>query len=318
MDMFAALRAFVSVVNEGAFARAARQMGVATSSVARQIDGLEAHLGTVLINRSTRRLTLTDVGTDYYDRALQIMQDLDEANASAAMIGRRVKGVLRVNAPVAFGQLYLAPHLPRFLARHPELELDLTLTDEVVNLIDDSVDVALRLGQVEGDSLIARRIGSNRRVACASPDYLDRHGLPAVPEDLASHNCVTFNYGNAHRFWTFSSGDDSRRVRVHGSLRVNNSIVLREATLQGVGVGLLPVWLMAEDLRKGSVTQILGEWQVVPNAPGDVHVVYLPSRRGSPKVRAFIDFIAELSEVLQHLHSVAAFPSHPQVQETTD
>ncbi|MBZ7924174.1 LysR family transcriptional regulator [Ensifer adhaerens] len=294
MDMFAAVKAFVAVVNEGAFSRAAKQLGLATSSVTRQVDSLEAHLRTILINRSTRRLTLTDAGTDYYDSALQIMQDLEEANASAALVGNRVHGSLRVNAPVAFGQLYIAPQLPKFLERYPNVEIDLTLTDQIVNLIDDRVDVAVRLGQVEMQSLITRRLGSNQRVACATKEYLSKRGLPLIPDELTSHNCLTFNYGKAHRFWTFTSQDEARRVRVQGNLRVNNSIVLRHSVLKGVGVGLLPVWLIADDLRTGALTQILSQWEVVPNSPGDINAVYLPNRRGSPKVRAFIDFLAEV------------------------
>lgn len=300
MDIFNALTAFVEVANEGAFARAARKLGVATSSVTRQVDGLEQHLNALLINRSTRRLTLTDVGMDYYDSALQIIQDLSEANANVATSSGKPRGPLRVNLPVAFGELYIGPRLSKFLDLYPDIELDVTLTDDIVNLIEDRVDVAVRLGQIETTSLIARHIGSNHRVVCASLKYVEQYGEPEQPVELLSHNCLTFNYSRSNRVWTFQKEGGAERVRIRGSLRANNSMILKAAVLDGVGIGLLPVWLIKEDLQSGKLRQLLEGWQVAPNTPGDVHAVYLPSRRGSAKVRAFIDFLlSELGSTLE-------------------
>ncbi|MEK1895922.1 MAG: LysR family transcriptional regulator [Rhizobium sp.] len=291
MDIFNALTSFVAVVNEGAFSRAARKLGVATSSVTRQVDSLEQHLNALLINRSTRRLTLTDVGMDYYDSAVQIIQDLSEANANVTTGSGKPRGPLRVNLPVAFGELHIAPKLPKFLKLYPDIELDVTFTDEIVNLTEDRTDVAVRLGQIETTSLIARRIGSNQRVVCASQEYIQQHGEPKQPIDLLSHNCLTFNYSRSARFWTFQKEGAAEKLRIRGNLRANNSIALKAAVQEGVGIGLLPVWLLKEDLRSGILRQLLHSWQVAPTAPGDVHAIYLPSRRGSTKVRVFVDFL---------------------------
>lgn len=291
MDIFNALNAFVTVVNEGAFSRAARKLGVATSSVTRQVDSLEQHLNALLINRSTRRLTLTDVGVDYYDSAVQIIQDLLEANANVITGSGKPRGTLRVNLPVAFGELHIAPRLPKFLNLYPDIELDVTLTDEIVNLTEERADVAIRLGQIETTSLIARRIGSNQRVVCASKEYIQQHGEPKEPIDLLSHNCLTFNYSRSNRFWTFQREDVVEKLRIKGNLRANNSTTLKAAVQEGVGIGLLPVWLLREDLQSGKLRHLLHGWQVAPTAPGDVHAIYLPSRRGSMKVRVFIDFL---------------------------
>jgi DNA-binding transcriptional LysR family regulator len=291
MDMFNALTAFVEVVNEGAFARAARKLGVATSSVTRQVDSLEDHLAALLINRSTRRLTLTDIGIEYYDSAVQIIQDLSEANSNVIANSGKPRGTLRINLPVAFGELHIAPRLPEFLRRYPDIEIDVTLTDEIVNLTEDRADVAVRLGQIETTSLIARRICSNERVLCATPEYLKERDTPREPSDLMSHNCLTFNYSRSNRFWSFYRDGRTEKMRVGGNLRANNSMALREAVLKNVGVALLPIWLVYPDISSGQMVRLLESWSVAPGLPGDVHAVYLPSRRGSAKVRAFIEFL---------------------------
>jgi DNA-binding transcriptional LysR family regulator len=290
VDLFASMNAFVAVVDDGAFTKAARRLGVAASSVARQVDSLEAHLQATLLNRSTRSVTLTDTGQVYYDNAVRILQELTEANNEATNEVERPNGLLRVSLPVAFAQLYIVPYLREFLDTYPLVELDINLTDQVVNLVDDRTDLAIRIGNVEPPTLISRRLCSSRRVVCATPGYLVQAGTPASPEDLRGHNCLPFSYSRSNGSWKFTNGASSCSVRVKGNLKANSSILLREAALAGCGVALLPLWLVHGDLQRGDLVAILGNWDVTPSIPGEVYAVYLPNRKASTKVRAFIDF----------------------------
>src|SRR5215469_5322092 len=192
MDVFAGIKAFVAVADKGGFAKAARGAGAATSSIMRQVDALEEHLGTTLLNRSTRSVTLTPAGEAYYAQAVRIVSDLDEANRSVSELHGPPRGLLRVSLPVAFARLHVAPIVPEFIKLYPGIELELLMTDSFVNLVEDRVDLAIRIGSLESSSLIARRLAPHRRVLCASPEYIRTHGEPRVPADLAKHNCLRF------------------------------------------------------------------------------------------------------------------------------
>jgi DNA-binding transcriptional LysR family regulator len=239
MDVFAGIRAFIAVADKGGFARAARESGVATSSIMRQVDALEEHLGSVLLNRSTRSVTLTPAGEAYYGQAVRILSDLDDANRSVSERHGPPRGLLRVSLPVAFARLHVAPIVPGFMKSCPGIELELLMTDNVVNLVEDRVDLAIRIGSLESSSLIARRLASNRRVLCASPKYIRTRGEPRVPADLAKQNCLTFSYSTGDRTWRFSKNGSDEQVRVGGNLRANNSEMLREAALAGLGLILI-------------------------------------------------------------------------------
>lgn len=297
MDAFAGLkvsglRAFVAVVEDGGFAKAARRAGMATSSLTRQVDALEEELGVQLFNRSTRAVTLTEVGESYYHQVMRILADLDEANRSISESDGAPRGLLRISLPVAFARLHVAPAIPRFMALCPDIEIDATLTDSVVNLVEDRIDLAIRIGRLESSSLIARKLASHRRLLCASPTYLAARGTPEAPADLPQHNCLTFAYSQGRQSWRFAGACGEKTVPVKGSLRANNSELLREAALGGAGLVLLPSWLIGADVQAGRLQVVLPDWEASPgDASGAISAVYLPNRRGARKVRAFVDFL---------------------------
>lgn len=293
MDTFAALKAFITTVDHGGFAPAGRQLEMATSSVIRQVDSLERALSTRLLHRTTRKVTLTAAGETYYEHAVRLLTDLENANLEVAEAEGPPSGLLRVSLPVAFGQLHVAPALHRFAERYPDVSLDLLLTDDVVDLVSSRLDLAVRLGSVNATEVIAQKLAPHRRVLCASPAYLQRHGRPLTPADLAHHSCLKFAYSTGSQVWHFS-GRSEERVTVNGPLRANSSQVLREAAVNGMGVILMPSWLVGEDLRAGRLEALLPEWRAgLEREDEAVHALYLPTRRGSKKVRAFIEFFSE-------------------------
>lgn len=299
MDLFAAMRAFVAVADSGGFAPAARRMGLATSSLTRQVDALEARLGAVLLNRSTRRLTLTPAGESYSAQATRILADVEEAGRSLGERDGVPHGLLRVSLPVVFARLHVTPIVPDFLATFPGIELELVLTDTPVDLVEARIDVAIRLGVLDSSSLIARRLAGHRRRLCAAPAYFAAHGVPQTPADLAQHRCLTFAYAGAARHWRFERDGRQESVAVRGPLRCNDSDTLRQAALAGVGLVLLPTWLVGGDLAAGLLAEGLPDWTAeigragsAPQSDAGVFALYLRDRRQSPKVRAFVDFLA--------------------------
>jgi DNA-binding transcriptional LysR family regulator len=283
MDMFAAIGAFVAVVDEGGFAPAARRVGQAASSFTRHVDALEATLGVTLLNRSTRRISLTAAGEAYYPQAVQILAGLEEAHRSLRERDGPPRGLLRVSLPSSFARMHVSPFLPRFMAEYPGVELDLLMGDEVVNLVERRIDVAVRLGQLDSSSLIARRLAPHRRIVCASPAYLAKRGMPETPGDLADHACLTFAFADGERRWRFTQGE-----------------ALKEAAMAGFGVVMLPTWLVGEEIAQGGLQPLLGAWHAdigrlgaAPWNEGGIHALYLPDRKESPKVRVFVDFLLE-------------------------
>ena len=299
MDVFASVKAFVAVADEGGFAKAARRAGAATSSVMRQVDALEEYLGTILLNRSTRNVTLTPAGEAYYVQAVRILSDLDDANRSVSERDGPPRGLLRVSLPVAFARLHVAPIVSEFLNSCPGMEFELLMTDNVVNLVEDRIDLAIRIGSLESSSLIARKLATNRRVVCASPEYIRTHGEPRVPAELAKHNCLTFSYSTGDRTWRFARAGQDQQVRVLGNLRANHSETLREAALAGLGLILMPTWLIGGDLGQGRLRPVLTDWQAnvgrhssTAHQEGGIYALYLVDRRASGKVHAFTQFLA--------------------------
>lgn len=292
MDQIAALRAFIAVSEAGGFAPAARRMGLATSSLTRQVDALEAKLAVKLLNRSTRSVTLTDAGQVYFEKTARILSDLQDADlALAGHDGPR--GLLRVSAPLAFGRLHLAPLLAGYLESCPEVELDLIFTDSVTNLAEENVDVAIRIGALESSSLIARKLAPHRRVVCASPDYLEREGIPRRPSDLAEHACLAFTFTPGRDLWRFEGRTGrTEEVDVKGRIRANSSETLVQAAVAGLGVVMMPTWLVGADLQAGRLQAVLEDWRTSPGAMDTgIHAVYLANRRGVPKVRSFVEFL---------------------------
>lgn len=294
MDRFEALAGFIAVVEQGSFASAARKMGVAPSSLTRQLDALEASLGTPLLNRSTRRVSLTEAGAHYYEDVRRVLEALESADRAASDLAGAPSGLLRVTMPVAFGRLHIAPAIPTFLRRYPGMRLDIRLTDEIVNLVEDRIDVAIRLGALSVSNLVAREMAPHRRLICASPDYLEAHGTPKVPRDLENHNCLVFDYQTGDSTWTLIQGGASEKIPVSGSLRANGSELLREAAVGGTGLILMPTWLIGGDITAGKLIPVLNDWSPSPGAAeGAIWAVYLPSRRGSKKLACFLDFLAQ-------------------------
>lgn len=294
MDRFAELKAFCLVASNGGFSAAARQLNVATSSVTRLVDALEARIGAPLLNRSTRSITLTASGRDYFEQATQILAALDQADDAASGRDAEPTGVLRITAPVTLANRYIAPLLPRFAQKYPKLELDMRLSDAMINMVDEAIDVAIRIGSPERQpNLIARKLAGHKRYVCASPAYLARHGVPQQPEDLVEHNCLLFAYGPGRSSWRFRNADMATAVEVRGSISVNNAEMLRQAALDGLGMVMLADWLIQDDLDAGKLVAVLTDYQVNP-AEMDVgiYAVYPASRRGAKKIQVFTDMLA--------------------------
>ncbi|AOI90775.1 LysR family transcriptional regulator [Burkholderia pseudomultivorans] len=301
MDKFSALRAFVEVAEAGGFSSAGRRLELAASSVVRAVDALEASLGTVLLNRTTRQVTLSDAGAVYYARAKQLLEELAEADALVADRGDEPSGPLRVSVPVAYGVRRIAPHVAAFLARYPKLDLDLQLTDERVDLVTGRIDVAIRLGEAAPSAeVVARPLGAFHRYVVASHDYLDARGTPATPGELVDHECLRFHFGGDQQAWAFADAHGTTRVLVTGRLKSNHSEVLREAVLDSAGIALLPDWLVDADVQSGRLRRLFEQYDVTPDtARSVVTALYLPNQRGSKRVAAFIDFVETLARA-QH------------------
>ncbi|MBP0588157.1 LysR family transcriptional regulator [Paraburkholderia sp. LEh10] len=299
MDKLQALRAFVEVAESGGFSSAARKLELATSSVTRAIDALEEGLGTALLNRTTRQVTLSDAGKTYYSRAKRILEDVAEADAAVSDRGDEPSGPLRVSVPVEFARQCISPHLSTFLSRHPKLDLDITLTDTVSDLVSDRIDLAIRLGTPPPDaSVISRHIGNFSRYVVASQTYLRVSGTPVEPEELTAHQSLRFSYGADRQVWTFCKNGVQSEVVVTGRLKTNNSELLREAALNGSGIALLPSWLVASDVQSGRLTRLFESYEVNPNnARSAVTALYLPNQRGSRRISAFIDLVTSAADL---------------------
>lgn len=296
MDQFAAMRAFVKVVETQGFSEAARQLEVAVSSVTRQVDALERSLNTQLLTRSTRSITLTPLGRKYYDKAVQILQDVEEANRSITE-GDVPRGLLKVSLPVAFGRLHVAPLIRDFLINCPEVRLDLRLSDSLSNPVEEELDLIIRIGNLDrsGPTWTVQRLASYTRLVCGSPDYFDRHGTPAHPSDLSNHNCLLFTYEFGANIWQFQRDAEVFQMSVMGSVTSNHSEVLRQICLDGVGLVLMPTWLISEDIRFGRLQAVLTDFQAQPQAESDmsIYALHLSNRRHLLRVQAFIDFLGQ-------------------------
>lgn len=296
MDKLLALQMFVETVRCGGYSAAARKLGLSTSSVTRQVAGLESELGASLLNRTTRNISVTLAGQGYFDRAVAIIEAIDAADASVADRGAEAHGHLRVSVPVEFGRRIIAPHLGRLLARHPGLQISLTLSDRVSDLISERIDVSVRLGSsVVSDDIVVRRVGGFQRWLVASPEYLARAGTPGRPSDLRAHECLRFEYDAVGQHWTFRHAEQTQRVDVQGRLQSNNADILREAALAGGGVALLADWLVREDVEQGALTRMLAPYEINPGtASSCINALYLPNHRGSSRINVFIALLEDI------------------------
>lgn len=291
MDRLRAFEIFVAVVTRQGFARAAEALDTSPANVTRYIAELEAHLGSRLINRHSRKLSLTESGEALFERARAILQDVSEAEAASASTTVTPRGRLRVNAPQSFGVLHLAPRWPKFARRFPEVELDVSLIDRVVDVVDEGVDLAIRISRAGSVQHAARRLATSRNVICASPAYLRKHGRPKTPADLARHDCIGYTYSATGHDWQLHDDDGNvHAVRVRGAMQTNNGDTAAAAAIAGLGIIWQPTFIIGPALRAGRLVPILPGYRI-PDI--DILAVYPSRRHLSAKVRAMIDFLAD-------------------------
>ena len=291
MDHFQALRVFAQVVESGSFSGAAARLGLSATATSRHVAELEAHLQTRLLNRTTRRVSLTESGRAFYERSVQLLADLDEAEQEAARAAVVPRGTIKLTTSVNFGVRNVAPAIAAFVSAHPDVRFDVSLSDRVVDLVEEGFDLAIRIGAVGSESLVARKLGETRLVPCASPAYLAARGAPRAPEDLQGHNCFTYEYGSPRDLWRFRDAEGrERNVRVKGNLHSNNGDLLAEAAARGAGIVCEPAFIVGPELRAGRLVPLLQEFRT---EPVPIFAVYPSRKHLSAKVRRFVDFLVE-------------------------
>ncbi|NJL45077.1 MAG: LysR family transcriptional regulator [Leptolyngbyaceae cyanobacterium SM2_3_12] len=290
MDKFESMRAFAQVVEAGGFAAAARQMGLSRSAVNKLVMNLEDHLQTQLLHRTTRKVSTTDAGRAFYQRCIRLLADLEEAELALTRMQEEPKGSLRINAPMTFGTLHLGPILTDFMAQYPDLKIELALSDRFIDPVDEGFDVTVRIAQVPiSANLIVHFLAPSPVVLSAAPTYLERHGLPTQPEELKSHPCLHYGHIAQDNSWTLIGPDqDEYQIPIQGPLCCNNGEVLREAALAGLGIAMLPTFIVGEDLRQRRLQQVLPLYH--PPEIG-IYGLYPVNRHLSAKVTVLIDFL---------------------------
>jgi DNA-binding transcriptional LysR family regulator len=290
MDVLDAMHSFVRVVETGSFSAVAREKQSSQPTISKQVAWLERRLGVRLLQRTTRSLALTEDGRVFAAHAAAALEAVEEAEACVSPRRHNPAGLVRLGCPVAFGRLHIAPRLRRLLDRYPELSVELMMSDGFANLVEQGIDIAIRVGNLPDASLIARRIGTTRRVTVASPEYFARRPVPRVPEDLLNHDCIVYTALATGNEWHFEGKDGPIKVRVGGRFSTNSSEAVREGVLTGCGIAVCPTWLFRNELNEGSIRIVLQEFEPI-RLP--VHAIY-PSRRFmSAKVQAVVDYFAD-------------------------
>jgi DNA-binding transcriptional LysR family regulator len=289
MDLLDSMNVYVLAVEKGSLSAAATACGISATMAGNHLRTLEKRLGMQLLNRTTRRQHITAFGEDYYTRCKEILRLVAETNAQAQNLQLAPAGKLRITAPVTFGTEALMPALSVYLDRYPEVSVDVTLCDRVVDLVEEGFEAAIRIGQLPDSALIGKSLAPYRLMICAAPEYLARKGTPGKPEDLSQHECLSFSPA-ALAHWRLTDQDGVCRVPVSGRLQVNHGQALRVAALHGVGIVLQPAFLLEADVRAGRLVQLFPA-HGIPSRP--MSVVYLPDRYRSPKLRSFVDFLVE-------------------------
>jgi DNA-binding transcriptional LysR family regulator len=289
MDRIMSMQAFVQVVDSGSFSGAARRLGVSPALVTGHVQSLEKRLGVQLLNRTTRKLNLTEIGRTFYDRSSRILAEVDEAESQATAQQSTPRGTLRLNTSVSLARL-VTPLIADYVTLYPDVSFELVMTDRLVDMVEEGFDLALRSGPLPDSSLMRRRLGVGRKALVAAPAYLARHGRPTRPEELADHNCLIYLHSPLEGHWQFTGADGEHDIEVSGNLRSNSIEGLRAATLAGLGICLLPTVNLSDDLRHGQLVRLLPDYRTTEV---DVQAVYPPGRHTSIKVRTFIDFLVE-------------------------
>lgn len=292
MELLKEMAILVSVVDCGGFSAASRQLGITTSAVSRHVARLEKHMGARLLQRTTRSLSLTELGAQVYAGCVRMVASAREVQALAGSYSARPVGVIRVTAPIVFGQLWLAPRLPGFLALYPEVDVHLTLVDRTVDLVEEGEDLAIRIAREVAPGLVARPLVQMSYVLVATPAYLAQHGAPGAPADLASHRFVCLRHSEVGGSWSMQRGAETAQVTVPTRVTINNSAAVMAAVEAGGGIGLVSDFVAQAALAAGRLQQVLPDWQVGDPHRRTIHAVYVPGRHIALKIRALIDYLA--------------------------
>ncbi|MES2264594.1 MAG: LysR family transcriptional regulator [Pseudomonadota bacterium] len=290
MDRLRALEMFVEVVKREGFARAADALDTSPANVTRYISDLEAHLQTRLLNRSSRKMSLTSSGEALFERAKSILEEVAEAEAIVSSAAMQPRGLLRINAPLSFGVLHLAPLWPRFMRQYPDVQLDIALIDRVVDIVDEGYDMAIRISRAGSTTHVARKLATSHNVVCAAPDYLEKHGAPVVPDDLLRHQCIGYSYSATDDWILYDAENKAHAVKPAFAMLSNNGDTARAAALGGQGIIWQPSFLVGADLRAGRLVPVLPDYHLPAI---DIQAVYPSRRHLSAKVRVMIDFLVD-------------------------
>lgn len=290
MDRTLEMSVFTAVVEAGSFIGAADSQNMSKAAVSRHINALEQRLGVRLLQRTTRRLSITEAGRLFYQRSKEVLSALEEAESEVSLQTREPSGLIRVNVPLTFGVLHLAPLWGQFLAAHPKVDLDISLNDRVVDLVNEGYDLAVRIGILPSSALVSRKLASTRSVLCASPAYLTRHGTPKHPRDLINHDIIAYTNWSARDEWPFDGPEGKIQVRVKPRVQSNNGDTSRAIALRHGGILLEPSFLVDDDIRRGDLVELMPEYRSIEMG---IYAVY-PTRKQMPlKVRRLVDFLVE-------------------------
>ena len=291
-NLLACMEVFIQVADSRSFSEAARRLGVSQPSVSRQISALESNLGVRLLQRTTRRLSLTEAGEIYYNKARQIQREVIEAGNSIAAFKQTASGLLKIGAPIGWTEIKIAPYLSEFMAAHPDIELDIMATDDIQDVVEERLDLVLRVGALHDSSYVAQSLGKIVLVLCATPAYFEQHGKPSTPADLLKHNCIVFDNSNQ---WSFKNNKTEQVIEVNSKVNTNMVAVMISMTLQHMGIMLLPVQLIRQQLASGELTEIFHDYTILyPQLDvKEVFVLYSNRKHLPAKIKAFIDFFRE-------------------------
>ncbi|MEX2524005.1 MAG: LysR family transcriptional regulator [Gammaproteobacteria bacterium] len=290
MDKLTSMRAFLRVARLGSFSAAAEEMGLSKAMISRHVSSLENQLDVQLINRTTRHLSLTEVGIAYRDRIREILNEIEETELAVSSLNAEPRGTLRLMAPTSFGAFHITRAMAEYRCLHPDVSFDLQLTERSPDIVEEGLDMAVRVGGLEDSSLVARKLAEVRSVVCASPAYLQTHGVPRQPSDLRRHNCLVYTPRAPVYEWQFSDNGEAFTVSVNGNVRSNVGDALRVAAIEGVGLAQLPTYIVGLDIEAGRLTAVLEAFEG-PARP--MYAVYQHRRHLSAKVRTFVDFLVD-------------------------
>ena len=291
MDRLNAMNLYCRIIETGQLSTAADQLNLSKGAVSKQLAKLEAHLGGRLLNRTTRRLTPTEAGIAFYERAKLILESVEEAECVVTGLTAEPRGVLKINAPMSFGASYLGALLAEYQAKYPQVDIDISLHDRQVDIVDEGYDLVLRIAALEDSSLIARKLAPCHIVICASPEYLEKHGEPETPDDLKNHQCLLYTYNDSAKFWALQDAAGAiKNFTVNGPLLANNGNLICDAMLNGMGIAILPTFIAGEAIRNGKAITILNDWK---QKTSDISLLYPSSKHLSAKVRTFVDMAVE-------------------------